>query len=681
MTIKKQIEDLKKEIRRHDRLYYVLDAPEISDREYDLLLRELIDLEKEHPEFITDDSPTQRVGGEALSKFDTVVHSVPLLSLDNALDLDELRAFDERVKKGLGAKEDVGYVCELKMDGLAVSLSYKKGRLYKGSTRGDGVRGEDITSNLKTIKAIPLSLNEDVDIDVRGEAYLPLKDFYRLNEQREKEGEAVFANPRNAAAGSLRQLDPKITAKRPLSIFCYGAVTGKALNPKSLNSKQTQNPKSQKDLLELLKGLGLRINPDTKVCSGMDEVISFCESFEKKREHLDYEIDGIVVKVNDLDDQEKLGATMKSPRWAIAYKFPPQQKETVIEDIEVQVGRTGTLTPVAHMKPVHLGGVIVKNSTLHNEDEIKRKDIRIGDHVMIQRAGDVIPQVLKVLKDKRTGHEKTFHMPKKCPVCGGDVIREEEEAAVKCINSSCPAKLKESVKHFASRQAMDIEGVGEALSNELVDKKLVKDLADLYYLTKKDILSLERKADRSAENILSAIEGSKKRDFERVIYGLGILHVGRRAAELLADNYENIDELLDAKAEDLQGIEGIGPKIADSIVRFFNEKHNQQLIEKLRKAGVDLKGQGTRDPSTTLRASRGPGKLKGKTFVFTGTLPTFSREDAEEMVRKLGGKASSSVSKKTDYVVAGTEPGSKYDKAVKLGVKVIDEEEFKRLVK
>lgn len=658
--IQKEIERLRKEIKAHDRSYYVLDAPKISDREYDLLLRRLRELEDLHPGLITPDSPTQRVGGEPLEKFETVVHKTPLLSLDNALDLDELKAFDERVKKGLGADSDIEYVCELKIDGLAVSLFYKKGSFITGSTRGDGVKGENITENLKTVKAIPLTLPEHIDIEVRGEVYLPLKDFEKLNEHRLKNGDPQFANPRNAAAGSVRQLDSKITAKRPLSMFCYGAV----LDP---------SPKTQKDSFKLLKSLGFKINPNIKVFNGIDDVIKFCKEFEEKREDLDYEIDGIVVKVNDLSAQKKLGATMKSPRWAIAYKFPPQQKETVIEDIEVQVGRTGTLTPVAHMKPIRLGGVMVRNSTLHNEDEIKRKDIKIGDHVIVQRAGDVIPQVVSVVKTKRTGHEKAFHMPKHCPVCGGDVYREEEEAATRCINASCPAKLKESIRHFASRQAMDIEGIGEANANELIDKGVIKDPADLYYLTKSDILKLERKADKSAENILNAIEASKGRGFEKVLYGLGIFNVGRRAAELLAENYKNIDELMGAGADSLTRIPGIGPKIAVSITTFFNEKHNRHLVEKMKKAGVLMKADG--------RRKTGDGKLKGKTFVFTGTLMGMAREEGEEMVRKHGGKATSSVSKNTDYVVAGSEPGSKYDKAVKLGVKIISQKQFEDLIK
>ena len=656
---KKRIENLRRQIQRHDRLYYVLDNPKISDRDYDLLMRELIELEKQNPSLISQDSPTQRVGGSPLSKFETVNHKIPLLSLDNALNKEELSDFDERARKGLDHTGQVEYVCELKIDGLAVSLIYEKGVFVKGATRGDGMHGEDITENLRTIKAIPLRLDENISIEVRGEVYLPLKEFYKLNEEREKDGEPVFANPRNAAAGSLRQLDPKVTAKRPLSMFCYGAV---------LNKYEILNPKSQLDILETLKICGFRINPNVKVCKGIEQVIKFCDEFEEKREKLDYEIDGIVVKVNDLESQKKLGTTMKSPRWAVAYKFPPQQKETTIESISVQVGRTGVLTPVAHLKAVRLGGVTVKNATLHNEDEIARKDIRIGDHVIVQRAGDVIPQVVRVIKEKRDERAKIFHMPKHCPVCGGDVYREADEAALRCINSSCPAKLKESIRHFASRQAMDIEGIGEALADELVESGLVKDISDLYYMKKPDILRLERKADKSAENILAAIEASKARGLDRVIFALGIINVGRRAAELLAENFGDIDSLMNAGDDQLTSIEGIGPKIAASITAYFKDKHNHHLVERLRKAGVSLR--------STVDSRQSTGRLKGKTFVFTGTLAGMSREEAEAKVKALGGKATSSVSKNTDYVVAGTEPGSKYDKAEKLGVKILSEQRF-----
>ena len=656
---KKKIKELRSEIRKNDRLYYVLDDPQISDREYDLLMRSLIELEAQFPDLVLPDSPTQHVGGLPAEKFKPVVHKKPLLSLDNALNLDELKGFDARIKKGLDAGGDIEYVAELKMDGLAVSLIYAKGRLITASTRGDGRTGENITDNIRTIKNIPETLKTKQDIEVRGEVYLPLKDFQALNDEREKQGLPLFANPRNAAAGSLRQLDAKETAKRPLDFFGYSAELSKPLT-------------TQMETLKFIKELGLSINPNAGICNGIDTVIGFCKKFEAKREHLDYEIDGIVVKVNDFSLQKRLGTTMKSPKWAIAYKFPPQQKETVIEEIDVQVGRTGTLTPVAHLKPVKVGGVTVSNSTLHNEDEINRKDIRIKDHVIIQRAGDVIPQVVRVLKEKRTGKEQIFRMPDKCPVCGGDVYRHEDEAAVKCVNSSCPAKLKESIKHFASRQAMDIEGIGDALANELVDKGLVKDAADIYFLKKEDLLKLERTADRSADNILAAIKSSRSKDLAKLIFGLGLPNVGRRAAELLAENFNDLDGLESSGDDSFIKISGIGPKIAKSIVLFFKDKNNHHLIVKLKKAGIDPKS-GHKQVKD--------GRLSGKSFVFTGTLSGISREDAEDLVRENGGRPSSSVSKKTDYVVAGSDPGSKHVKALKLGVNILTEEEFNNLIR
>lgn len=663
LEIKKKIEDLRKTIRHYDYSYYALDKPRISDFDYDKLFKELKDLENKYPELKTKDSPTQRISGTPLKKFGTVIHSKPMQSLENAFSYEELEEFDERVKKVIKEKT-IDYVCELKIDGLAVSLNYKNGVFEKGSTRGDGIRGEDITLNLKTIKSIPMALQGKADVDARGEVFMPLKDLLCLNDEQFKKGGHIFANPRNAAAGSIRQLDPSITAKRPLDIFIYGAVFPKT---------QKTILKTQSETLKYLKELGFKTNPNMQVCSGIDEVVELCKKFEEKREHLDYEIDGVVIKIDNLKYQEALAQTSRSPRWAIAYKFPPIQKETIIEDITVQVGRTGTLTPVAFLKPINLSGVIVKRATLHNEDEIRRKGIKIKDHVIVQRAGDVIPEIVKVIKDKRKGKEKEFNMPSTCPVCGGKVMREEDEAALRCINSACPAKLRESIKHFASREAMDIEGVGDAISDELVDKKLVKDAADLYFLEKSDILKLERKADKSAQNILDAISGSKNRDFNRVIYGLGIRHVGRHTAEILADNFNNIDELSNAKEENLSNISGIGPKIALSIFSFFSEKHNIEVINKFKKAGVNL--------SNINKEVKNKSALSGKTFVFTGELSSFGRDEAQRKVRELGGKYSSSVGKKTDYVVAGENPGSKYKKAQKLGVKILNEEEFKNILK
>jgi len=657
-TAKKRLEKLRQEIHRHDYLYYVLDKPTISDAEYDKLFRELKNLEEQFPDLITLDSPTQRVGGEPLKSFKTVTHKEPLLSLDNAMSEEELQEFDRRVREGLAEKK-IDYVCELKIDGLAITLTYKKGKFEVGSTRGDGVHGEDITQNLKTIKSIPLVLPEPVDLEVRGEVYLPYDDFVKLNQEREEADEPKFANPRNAAAGSVRQLDPKITVSRPLDIFVYyGRISHKP-------------PKTHFETLEYLKELGFKVNPNIKLCHGIDEVQKYIKHWETAREKIKYEIDGIVVKVNNLADQEKLGFTSRAPRWAAAFKYPPMQAVTIIEDIHVQVGRTGAITPVAHLKPVHLAGVIVKRATLHNEDEIKRKDIKIHDHVVVQRAGEVIPEVVKVVKDKRTGKEKTFHMPKKCPVCGAELYRPEGEVITRCINASCPAQIKGNIRHFCTREAMDIEHVGPALVDQLVEAKLVKDVADLYKLKKKDILKLERFAEKSAQNVIDSIASSKDRPLDRLIYALGLRMVGRHVASLLGQHYESIDDLLEVKTSELEKIPGIGPKVAESVSRFFSEKENHHLIEELKKAGVKVKGERV----------KGPQPLKGKTFVFTGGLETMTRPEAEELVRSLGGHPSSSVSKDTDYVVAGSEPGSKFDKAKKLGVKIISEAEFKKMTK
>jgi len=653
---KKKIEKLRELIHHHDYLYYVLDQPEISDAEYDKLFRQLVELEKQFPDLITPDSPTQRVGGEPLKEFKTVTHKVPLLSLDNAMDEKELEEFDRRVREGL-EKEKIEYVAELKIDGLAVSLHYRKGKFEWGATRGDGVHGEDITQNLKTVRSLPLVLKEPVDIEVRGEVYLPYDDFVKINEERKEKGEPLFANPRNAAAGSIRQLDPKITASRPLDIFVYYGLGAKF--------------KTHFEVLNYLRKLGFKVNPHIKLCHGLEEVKKYIAHWQEAREKLEYEIDGIVVKVNDLESQKKLGATARAPRWAIAYKYPPMQAETKIEDIVVQVGRTGAVTPVAHLKPVHLAGVIVKRATLHNEDEIRRKDIKIGDWVKVQRAGEVIPEVVEVIKSKRTGQEKEFHMPKKCPVCGAEIYRPEGEAIARCTNAACPAQVKERIRHFCTREAMDIEHVGPALVDQLVDKKLVKDAADLYFLKKEDLMKLERMADKSAQNVMDSIKASLDRPFDRLLYALGIRMVGRRTAQILADHFPDIDSLAKASVPELSKIYEIGPKVAESIVKFFEQKENQHLIEKLRRAGVRLKAE----------VSKGPKPFAGKTFVFTGGLATYTRPEAEEIVRKLGGRASSSVSKETSYVVVGSEPGSKYEKAKSLGIKILTEDEWLKMTK
>ncbi len=656
-----KIKKLRQEINHHNYLYYSQDNPKISDSEYDKLFKELRELEDKFPDLITNDSPTQRVGAPPLKSFAAVTHKVPLISLDNAFSEEELRDFDERVHKGLNkpSTEKIEYVCEMKMDGLAISLEYKNGKFVRGSTRGDGKQGEDITLNLKTVRSIPLVLNEKVDIEARGEVYLPYKDFIKFNEERMEAGETKFANPRNAAAGSLRQLDSKITAQRPLAIFNYGAI----LEDKKITKHS--------EVLGYLKDLGFRINPNTEICHGIEAVLKFIHKWESKREALDYEIDGIVIKVNALADQKKLGATTHHPRWAIAYKYQPMQAETMVEDILVQVGRTGAITPVAHLKPVHLAGVVVKRATLHNEDEIKRLGLRIKDYVKVQRAGEVIPEIVKVVKEKRTGHEKEFYMPKKCPVCGGEIFRPEGEAVSRCINFACPAQVKERIRHFCTRGAMDIEHMGPAIIDQLVEKKLIEDVGDIYSLKKDDLTKLERMADKSAQNILDAIEKSKDRDFERLIFGLGIRNVGRHIAHLLAEQFSSMEKLEQAKEEEISNIYGVGPTVAKSAVHFFNQKTNQQILEKLAQAGIKMK----------THISSGPKPLAGKKIVLTGTLETLSRDEAQSLIRKLGGQPSASVSSQTDFLVFGKEPGSKLDKAKKLGVKCLSEEEFKKITK
>ncbi|KAF0134364.1 MAG: DNA ligase (NAD+) [Candidatus Saganbacteria bacterium] len=651
IQVKHKIDKLRKEINQHNYLYYVLDKPEISDATYDKLFRQLVDLEKQFPDLITEDSPTQRVGGEPLKEFKTIIHKNPLLSLDKVTSENDLRGFDERVKKVLN-KNVVHYFVEVKFDGLAMALSYKKGILEKGSTRGDGVRGEDVTQNIRTIKTIPLRLNDPIDIEVRGEVIFPYKEFVKLNEERIENEEPKFANPRNAAAGSVRQLDPKTTSKRTLEFFAYYGTPQKGIE-------------TQYDLIKYLHKIGYKVYLPLMLLKGIDEVIKYINELEYKREKLKYEIDGIVVKVNDLADQKKLGATTHHPRWAIAYKYQPMQAETIVEDIVVQVGRTGAITPVAHLKPVHLAGVVVKRATLHNEDEIKRLGLRIKDYVKVQRAGEVIPEVVSVVEGKRSGQEKEFHMPKKCPICGSEIYRPENEAIARCTNFACPAQVKERIRHFCTRGAMDIEHMGPAVIDQLVENKLIKDAGDIYSLNKEDLTKLERMADKSAQNILNAIEKSKERDFDRLIFGLGIRNVGKHIASLLAEQFADIEKLSQAKEEEISDIYGIGETVAKSVVHFFKQKGNQVIIEKLAKAGVNMKA----------KAQKGPKPLAGKHIVLTGTIE-YSRDEAESLIRKLGGHPSSSVSKQIDFVVAGSEPGSKYEKAKKLGVKIINEKEF-----
>lgn len=661
---KRQIERLREELRHHNYLYYVENRPEISDGEFDRMMRRLQELEEAHPELFAPDSPTQRVGGQPVEGFETVTHSVRMLSIDNAFDFDELRKWDENtVRKGLDG-ESVTYVAEPKIDGLAVSLRYENGRLVRGATRGDGLRGDDVTANIRTIRAAPLKLHmkrPPAVLEVRGEVYMSRKEFERLSREREQNGLAPFANPRNAAAGSLKLLDPRETAKRRLSVWFYGvgATEGVSFD-------------THADTLDLLKEAGLPVNPEIKVLESIDAVIDYVEKFEQKRQKLGYGVDGVVVKVNDLTQWERLGATSKFPRWVIAYKYHAEQARTVIEGIDVQVGRTGVLTPVAHLRPVQLAGTTVKRASLHNEDEIRRKDIRIGDTVVIEKAGEIIPQVVSVVTGKRTGREKRFHMPRECPVCGAEVVRLGDEVYQRCSSMSCPAQLEGRLEYFASRDAMDIEGLGPAVIEQLVGKGLVRDPADLYHLELAQLTELERMGEKSSQNLLDAIEKSKQAGLTRVITALGIPNVGGTAAETLAAAYRNLDELAAASADELTEIETIGPIIADSIVKFFENRDNGKVIEKLRAVGVKMKAEAP-------KRKPGGADLSGKTFVITGTLEGFSRKEAEDLVKALGGKATGSVSSNTDYLVVGENPGSKPDKARSLGVEIIDEKRFRKL--
>ncbi len=665
-NIKKKIEELREKIRYHNYRYYVLDDPIISDVEYDQLMKELIELEKKYPQYISSSSPTQRVGVEPVSEFATVRHITPMFSLSNAFSDEELIAFDQRIKK-LVPQQKIDYVVELKIDGLAVALVYENGIFTRGATRGDGITGEEITSNLRTIKTIPLKLlGKDIPyrIEVYGEVYMKKSDFEKLNEERMKNEESLFANPRNASAGSVRQLDPRITAQRPLDTFIYRATF-----------PEGHNFNNHMEVLNYLKKIGFKVNPHIKLCQDIKESINYSQEWIEKREDLDYEIDGMVIKVNSLSLREEMGSTTRSPRWAIAYKFPAQQTTTKVRDIIVQVGRTGALTPVATLEPVRISGSTVQRATLHNEDEIKRKDVRIGDTVLIQKAGEVIPEVVKVVIEKRTGQEKEFIMPSECPECGAKVFRPEGEVVSRCNSLSCPAQIKERIRHFASRDAMDIEGLGPAIIDQLVEKGLIRDISDLYFLKRDDLISLERMAEKSADNLLVAIEKSKKKSLAHLIYGLGIRYVGVHSSEVITRYYTTLYKFRKANLEELVKINEIGPKIAESIVLFFKEKDNLDIIEKLRKVGLNF-GQE--------EEKREKGKevqiLTGKQFVLTGTLKDFTRSQAKEIISELGGRVTSTVSKKTDYVVVGDDPGSKYQKAQKIGVPIINEEEFKKII-
>ncbi len=652
---------LREEIREHNYRYYVLDAPAISDREWDRMFRRLQDLEAMYPDLVTPDSPTQKVGAPPLDEFKTVEHAVPMLSLQNAFDAGEVAEFDRRVRKMLG-KDRIEYIAEPKIDGLAVQLVYRDGVFLRGATRGDGRVGEDVTSNLKTIKPLPLKLRgkPPAEVVVSGEVYMSKTDFAALNRKREQEGEPLFANPRNAAAGSLRQLDSSITRARNLKIFLY-----------AIGRADGAEFKSQYEALEGLKSWGLPVNREIEVFEGIDAAVEFHARLEKRRKELDYEIDGLVIKVNSFAEQETLGQISRSPRWAIAYKFEPEQATTVIKDIVVQVGRTGALTPVAIMEPVQVGGVTVERATLHNQDEIDRKDVRIGDTVIVQRAGDVIPEIVGPVKEKRTGRERKFHIPEKCPVCGGKVYREPGEVVARCTNMSCPAMIKQTIRHFASKGAMDIDGLGSKLVHQLVDKGVVHTVADLYALTLDDLVALDRLAEKSSRNLLEAIDRSRRTTLARFIYGLGIRHVGEHLAQVLAERFQTIDALEKATVEDLVEVDEVGPRVAESIRNFFDEPRNKHVVD-------ELLAHGLRFGKPAGRTA--PGPLDGKVFVFTGSLGDMKRGDAKRLVEALGGAVASSVSKKVDYVVVGEDPGSKLDRARELGIQIVAEDEFKKMV-
>jgi len=664
--VETRIAQLQKSINYHNYLYHVMDNPEISDAAYDRLMKELEGLEKLNPGLITPDSPTQRVGKAPLKEFKTVRHTIPMLSLSNSFEQEEIREFDQRIKRFLKITDDIEYVAEAKLDGVAVELVYERGKFVVGSTRGDGTIGEDVTLNLKTIRSIPLQLLDVQTVrvpdrlEVRGEVFLGKNEFKLLNRKREDSGEILFANPRNAAAGSLRQLDSRITVERPLDIFCHG-----------IGDDSEIMFETHWDILRAFSQLGLKVNPVVYRCRNIEEVIIHCKEIEGKRKELDYEIDGAVIKVNDLKLQKRLGTISRSPRWAMAYKFEAHQEATRIKDIIVQVGRTGALTPVAIMEPVKVGGVEVSRATLHNQDEIDKKDILIGDAVIIQRAGDVIPEVVKVIESRRTGRERRFVIPTRCPVCDSEVIKTENEAVSRCLSLSCPAKLKESIKHFASKRAFHIEGLGDKLVNQLVDRGLIKNVSDLFFLTVKDLVGLDRMAEKSAQNVINAIKKSKNAGLERLVYALGIRHVGEHNAIILVSHLGSMERFIKADEDSLLGIKEIGPEVAHSVVEFFKQDVNIKAINGLKEAGASF------------MPARGEIKnsLEGMVFVFTGGLRKYTREEAREMAESRGGKVGSSISSRTNFLVVGESPGSKLKKAMELGVKIMSEKEFEELIK
>ena len=655
----KRIEELRQLLNQYNYEYHVLDQPSVPDAEYDRMMNELLDLEEENPELKTDDSPTQRVGGPPLEGFQKVEHRVPMLSLGNAFGEDDLKDFDRRVRDRIG--ENFSYVCELKIDGLAVSLIYEDGVLVRGATRGDGTVGEDITQNLKTIPAIPLRLRENVSMEVRGEAYMPKPSFMKLNEAREKNEQDLFANPRNAAAGSLRQLDPKIAASRNLSIFVYGVgtVEGREIS-------------SHSNGLDFLKELGFKTNPEWERCNTIDDVIDFIGGWSEKRPDLSYEIDGIVVKVDALNQQEELGFTAKSPRWAIAYKFPAEEVVTKLQDIELNVGRTGVVTPTAVLEPVLVARTTVQRASLHNEDLIREKDIKIGDYVVVKKAGDIIPEVVSVLEERRTGDEKAFSMPEQCPECESDLVRLEEEVALRCINPKCPAQLREGLIHFVSRNAMNIDGLGERVITQLFREELIHDVADIYQLTHDQLIELERMGEKSVSNLLEAIRVSKDNSLEKLLFGLGIRHVGAKAARTLAQQFGSMDSLVQASIEDLEAINEVGQKMADSVVRYFQNEEVHELIDELKDAGVNMIYKGPKPVSVEDIDS----VFAGKTVVLTGKLEQLSRGEAKKKLEEQGAKVTGSVSKSTDLVIAGEDAGSKLEKAESLGIDVWSENRF-----
>jgi DNA ligase (NAD+) len=656
---KKQIQQLRSEIRYYEKKYYVDNDPQISDYEFDIKIKELVKLESEFPEFITPDSPTQRVGEQPIEGFLTVEHSSPMLSLDNCYSVEELQEFEQRVKKTI-PDEKIDYIAELKIDGIGISIIYEEGRLSRTITRGDGLRGDDVTANVKTIKSLPLTINEKRKTEVRGEIFLPFRSFQQINKHRSEIDNPLFANPRNAAAGSIRLLDPRETADRHLDVFLYSLF---------IEGKENQD---QWEILKTLHALDFKTNQISTLCRSLEDIVTFYDEWREKRDSLDYDVDGIVIKINSAKQQRTLGRTSKFPRWAISFKFPARQTTTKVNDIIIQVGRTGALTPVAVLEAVKLSGTTISRATLHNEDEIRKKDIRVGDLVLIERSGDVIPKIVSAMKEQRTGNEKTFRFPDKCPVCSSASFKPKGEAVSRCTNPSCPAKLRESLLHFSSRKAMNIEGFGEALVDQLLDINLVTNVSGIYSLKYEDLVELDRMGSKSARNLLEEILKSKKRDLFQLIFALGIRHIGERTAIVLADHFNSMDKLMHASFEELIEIPDIGPIVAESTVFFFRQSENINLIRLLKQAGLKFE--------SSRKGSPEQGSLSGQSFVLTGRLAHFTRDDAKKNIEKLGGSVTSSVSRKTDYVIAGEDPGSKLEKALDLGIPVLDEGEFKKLI-